>query len=82
MPRRKKAVWIEENWDKEIEEERKKRKEMTFVNFEMMLEKIKRRQDSETQSDKPWARCKHYKTFWWHEPYPMLLCKECYVILE
>ena len=47
---------------------------MSSRQFEIMEEEIKRRQDPES--------CKHKETFWWHEPYPMLLCKECYVILE
>ena len=70
MPRRKKA--IEEDWDKEIEEEKKK-KEKKPLEFRLLIDEIKRREE---------PGCKHYKTFWWYEPYTMLLCKECYVIIE
>ena len=35
MPRRKKAVWVEEDWDKEIEEWEEEKKKQTLIKRTM-----------------------------------------------
>ena len=58
---------------KKIEE---KNKGLSVGQWKILMQEIRKR----VREKEP--GCKHKRTFWYYEPYPMLLCKKCYVILK